>query len=139
MSKGPRLLSALLCCEDERVQQALERAGMRTLPGLTAGEALRTLEKEPLDVVISDVGTDPRTLELINALPGHHRRRLFVLLLGSGYRTGDRMQAWRESVNLIMNPDDLDDLQDWLRERMDEETVFYAPLRNAGDELRPSL
>ena len=139
MSKGPRPLSTLLCCEDERVQQALERAGMCSLPGLTAGEALRTLEKEPLDVVIADVGTDPRTLELINALPGHQRRRLFVLLLGAGYKTGDRMQAWRESVNLVMNPDDLEDLQDWLRERMDEETVFYAPLRNAGDELRPPL
>ena len=69
MSRAPRPLSALLCCEDERVQQALERAEMRVLLGLTAGEALRTLEKEALDVVISDVGTDPTTSASISFPP----------------------------------------------------------------------
>ncbi|MFQ5845568.1 MAG: hypothetical protein ACE5JG_11340 [Planctomycetota bacterium] len=138
MRRSRRAQLALLCSEDERVRQALAGAGFRILPAMTAGKALTLLEKEAVDLVVADVGTDPRTIDLLNVLPGHRRRKLFAVLLGAGYKTGDRMQAWRESVNLVVNPEDLGDFEVRVRERMAEEEEFYRPLQQAVAGLEPA-
>ncbi len=54
------------------------------------------------------------------------RRKIFVLLLSRSYRTADNMSAFHESVNLIINEKDLDNLDKIFLRSIREHEKFYS-------------
>jgi hypothetical protein len=53
------------------------------------------------------------------------RRDMFVVLVGERFRTADHLQAFIESVNLVIHPDDLSQIETLLIRGLREKERFY--------------
>ena len=53
------------------------------------------------------------------------RREMFVVLIGQRFKTADHLQAFMESVNLILHPDDLPQLVMLLTRGLRDQERFY--------------
>jgi hypothetical protein len=53
------------------------------------------------------------------------RRNSFILLVGESFRTLDAMQAYTQSVHLVVNPSDLINLGPVLKKGLTEFAAFY--------------
>ncbi len=122
--------SALLCSADERIREALARAGYKVTLAPTCAEALPRVRHDHWSVIALDAGTGRETLAYLHGLPGVRRRDLFVVKFGERFRTGDRFQAWSESVDLVVHPDDgLEQLRRQIADGMKEKDEFYRRFR----------
>jgi hypothetical protein len=134
---------AVVGSEDERIAAALERAGFDVVPAPKAVDALDLLEAEAARLFVIEEGSDPRLLAFLRSLSGVRRREIFVLLCQSRWPTGDRMLAWRESVNYVIHEKDLDGVAKRIEEARAEEKRFHdrfdALLSGAGTPLGGAL
>jgi hypothetical protein len=53
------------------------------------------------------------------------RRQIFVALISEKYRTMDNMAAFNNSVNLVLNPKNMDDFGAIIKRGLDENAAFY--------------
>jgi hypothetical protein len=53
------------------------------------------------------------------------RREMFVVLIGQRFKTADHLQAFMESVNLLLHPDDLPQLVTFLGRGLRDHERFY--------------
>ena len=53
------------------------------------------------------------------------RREIFVVLIGQRFKTADHLQAFMESVNLLLHPDDLPQLVTFLSRGLRDHERFY--------------
>jgi hypothetical protein len=53
------------------------------------------------------------------------RREMFVVLIGQRFKTADHWQAFMESANLLLHPDDLPQLVTFLRRGLRDHERFY--------------
>jgi predicted Zn finger-like uncharacterized protein len=53
------------------------------------------------------------------------RREMFVVLIGQRFKTADHLQAFMESVNLLLHPDDLPQLVTFLSRGLRDHERFY--------------
>jgi len=130
---------AVLLADDERIRAALERAGFEVATALTAAAAAAEVEAEKARLFAVGEGSDPRAAAVLRALGGARRRAIFVAAFGSGFRTGDREAAFRESANLVVGTGDLEGLASLLGAARDEEERFTRRLREAFAEHRAAL
>lgn len=122
-------LRALVFSGDERIREAFESVG----PLVAAGESvLAHLEAGEQDLVVLDAFSDPDAIGYLRGMTGEARRALTVVLVSESVCTGDPMQAWRESVDLVVHTEDLDSRLPALIEGVRAERVrFLEPLRGA--------
>ncbi|MHC4732577.1 MAG: hypothetical protein ACYS6Z_18565 [Planctomycetota bacterium] len=121
--------SALLCSADEQVKEALIRAGYKVTPAATCAEALPRVRHDHWTVIALDRSTGRETLEYLHGLPGIRRRDLFVVAFGDRFETGNKFQAWAESVDLVVHPDDCDQLRRQIADGLREKDEFYLRFR----------
>ena len=62
------------------------------------------------------------------------RRDIFVVMLSVGIGTMDAMTAFKESVNLIINLDNIDGARAILERGIAENEAFYSTFKNAKRE-----
>jgi len=121
--------SALVCTADERVSAAVARAGYKATPAPTCAEALPCVRHDHWSVIALDASTGRETLAYLHSLPGARRRDLFVVLFGDRFETGNRLQAWSRSVDLVVHPDDGEHLRRQIADGLREKDEFYRRFR----------
>lgn len=114
----------------DAVTGALEARGHVVKRADDTADALLNMRYHLFDIVVVDEGFDRpgghgvlgalRLLEMVS------RRRIFVVLITERYRTMDSMAAFHESVNLVVNPSSLNEVDKILERTIKEHEQFYA-------------
>jgi CheY-like chemotaxis protein len=129
----PGQSAALLCVNREEsrgeLRAMLEGMGYVVDIPAAADHALQRLRFNQYHVILLDddvVGKPPNPV--VGYLAGLNmttRREMFVVLIGQRFKTGDHLQAFIESVNLILHPDDLPQLVTSLSRGLRDHERFY--------------
>jgi hypothetical protein len=78
----------------------------------------------------SDADSNPVLAAAIDA-PSVQRRRQMLVLVGSSFGTGDEMQAFQLSVDLVVSLADVGNIRPVVRRAVVRKQEFYAPLNEA--------
>ena len=70
-------------------------------------------------------------LNFLAALPMTQRRNWFVCLVGPSFKTLDAMQAFSQSVHLVLNPADLPNLTAILKKSLAENELLYRAFKES--------
>ncbi|MBA4393791.1 MAG: hypothetical protein C0407_09595 [Desulfobacca sp.] len=106
----------------EAILTSLQSAGITPQTAKTLEEAIHSLEfHQPGFLLLSDQfcsshdRPDP-LLGYTQRMPTALRRELFVVLISQTAKSGDILSAFSHSVNLVLHPDNLQDLVAHIRE-----------------------
>ncbi|WP_373498600.1 zinc-ribbon domain-containing protein [Desulfococcus sp.] len=137
--------TAILCMAREdllaQVRAALAEAGYHTLETTAARDTLRQMRFHDFDLVVLDelFGTrDPEmnhVLKYVSQLTMDSRRWMFVILVSDRFMTGDNMQAYHNSVNLIINPQDIHQFGMIMKRGLGEHEAFYRVFNQEYEKL----
>jgi CheY-like chemotaxis protein len=124
---------ALLCVNQEESRETLkvtlESLGYVVDIPAAVDHALQRLRFNQYHVIFLDDDLEGRSPNpIVGYLAGLNmniRRETFVALVGQGFKTGDHFQAFVESVDLILHPDDLPQLATFLTRAMRDHERFY--------------
>ncbi|MGA1794489.1 MAG: hypothetical protein ACMUIL_01410 [bacterium] len=127
--------AAMICLKDQEklnpVSQALKGMGIGTVSqALSQKEALDKMKYNQYDIVIMEDGfggplDDSQLLEEFRNMSIAERRTIFLALLGDRWETGNALQAFALSVNLVMNSRILDKLKEGLTSALMRNFRFY--------------
>jgi hypothetical protein len=137
----PGDLTALVCLDVPEMQRIvvdqLTSLGYKIHTGLFIDDVLLKLRAHVYEVVVisehfgaTDTETNPILLESINA-PAEQRRRQFLVVVGSSFTTNDEMQAFQNSVDLVVALPDLVNMRPVLRRGLLRTQELYAPFNDA--------
>ena len=133
--------TALVCLDVPEIQrivvEQLTELGYKMHTGLFMEDILLKLCAHAYDVVIvsehfnaTDTATNPIIATAIDAPPAQ-RRRQFIVVLGSSFTSGDEMQAFAASVDLVIGLADVVNLRPIVRRGVNRAQEFYAPFNEA--------
>ena len=74
-------------------------------------------------------------LNYLAPLPMAQRRYSFVCLVGPSFKTLDAMQAFAQSVHLVLNPSDLTNLQAILKKGLAEFEILYRTYKETAEAV----
>jgi CheY-like chemotaxis protein len=132
--------TSLICADPsttEQVREVLRELGYKSHMAETPEMALERFRYTPYDVVIIHeefAGSSLRSNALLNylaTLPMAQRRHSFVCLIGPSLKTLDAMQAFTQSVHLVIHPMDLTNLTAILKKCTAEFAVQYKVYNEA--------
>lgn len=115
----------------EKLRQVIEDLGYVFVPAEDSAQAIKKMRYHHFEVVVlfqAFEGLEPGegpVLRYLNGLPMSVRRRVFLALIGDGFRTMDRMMAFAMSANLVVNGKDLGRLTSILRQAISDNQEFY--------------
>jgi hypothetical protein len=129
----PGQASALLCVNGDasrsELKLILEASGYVVDSPGTADQALQRLRFNQYHVIVVDdnfEGKSPNPVAgYLANLNMNIRRDMFVVLIGKRFKTADHLQAFRESMDFIINSDDLPHLATFLTRGLNEHERFY--------------
>jgi predicted Zn finger-like uncharacterized protein len=132
-SLQPGQSAALLCVNQGEVRDQLKAMfeGMDYVVDIpaAAGNALQRLRFNQYHVVVLDDDFEGKSAHSVAAylagLNMNIRREMFVVSIGQRFKTADHLQAFMESANLILHPDDLPRLSTFLTRGMRDQELFY--------------
>ncbi len=132
--------TALICEQDEAVKEkigsALQEMNYNITDAASTRDALKYMRFHHFDLVVLNEGFDggdPESnyvLRYVAQLSTRVRRDVFVILVGDGFATGDSMTAFNKSVNFVLNPEDVDELERILKLSLADHEEFYRMLRD---------
>ena len=133
MGQAPR---ALICLDTashrSECEGILPSLGFATVHAMSNQvQALAYLTQVPYNFVILDATFDGSTaganpvLACIHELPIDQRRNMFVVLCTEDAETADAMRAYSQSVNLVVNHDDVLTCRQVLEQRLNEYQRLY--------------
>jgi len=120
----------------EPLQKALEHLGFHVDVVEDIEEGARLLEQGVYEVAVTSRSTAepgrPETLaQRMLRMPLDTRRRVFVVLVGEEFRSGDGTQAWASQADLVLHPGDTARAEHLVRATMTERKRLYQPLVDA--------
>ena len=120
----------------EVLQQALEHLGFHADVVEDVDEGARLLEQGVYEVAVTSRSVaeagHPETLaQRMFRMPLDTRRRVFVVLVGDEFRSGDGTQAWAVQADLVLHPGDMSRAEHLIRATMTERKRLYQPLEDA--------
>jgi hypothetical protein len=129
----PGQLAALLCINRgdscDELKGILEGLGYVVDMSGAADHALQRLRFNQYRVILLDddfARKSPNPVaSYLAGLNMNTRREMFVGLVGQHFKTADHLQAFIESVNLTLHPDDLPQLAPFLTEGLRDHERFY--------------
>ncbi len=118
------------------LQQALAALGFHVDVVEDVEEGARLLEQGIYEVAVTARAAAapgrPETLaQRMLRLPLDTRRRIFVVLVGEEFRTGDTSQAWAAQADLVVNPADAARCEHAIRVTVSERKRLYQPFLDA--------
>jgi predicted Zn finger-like uncharacterized protein len=124
---------ALLCVNEgqrrRELQIMLEASGYVVDMPATIDQVLQRLRFNQYQIILLDddfEGKSPNPVaEHLAMLNMSTRREMFVVLIGERFKTADHLQAFMESVNLILHPDDLPHIATLIDQGLHEHERFY--------------
>ena len=141
-------LTALLCEQNplasNTIQKALNLMDYQiTLPE-NARDALKRMRYHVYDLIVVNENFDTKNpdsngvLIYLERLSMSVRRKIFVAMISSRYRTMDNMMSFHASVNLIINNKNIEDIGKILSRGITDTEMFYSifkeTLKEAGRE-----
>jgi predicted Zn finger-like uncharacterized protein len=127
----------------EPLQKALEHLGFHADLVEDVEEGARLLEQGVYEVAVTSLSVappgHPETLaQRILRMPLDTRRRVFVVLVGEEFRSGDGTQAWAVQADLVLHPSDTGRAEHVIRATMNERKRLYQPLEDARRRIEAS-
>lgn len=116
----------------QKIRASIEEMGYKYVRAQNTREAIARMREYNFGLItLSDRfdGIDLEyspILEYLNHLSMSLRRRIFLVLIGKGFKTMDLMAAFSMSANLVMGADDLDNLTRALKQSMADNKRFYG-------------
>ncbi|MBI3328817.1 MAG: zinc-ribbon domain-containing protein [Nitrospinae bacterium] len=125
--------TALLCMDEAearmRIKSALEGMGYAVSTAMTPQHALQRLRFGHYHVIVLDDafgGTSSNPVaRYLAPLTMSVRREMFVILVGEQFKTSDHLQAFVNSVDLVLHPSDLAQLATILEGALADHERFY--------------
>jgi hypothetical protein len=130
--------TALICADantTEVTKSTLHELGFKFHTAQTPEVAVERMRYTNYDCIIlheNFAGSSLRSntaLSFLARLPMAQRRYSFVCLVGSSFKTLDAMQAFAESVHLVLNPSDLPNFGPILKKGLGEFESLYRAYR----------
>lgn len=123
--------------------QALTRQGYAVDASDDSGEAARLLEQGVYGVVVTSrtaatAGKGETIHQRVGRLNPEGRRRVFVVLVGDEFKTGDGTQAFAAMADLVLNGRDTAGADAALRNTMAERTRLYQLFTDARRRFEAS-
>ena len=137
-------LTALLCEQNplasKTIQKALNLMDYQiTLPE-NARDALKRMRYHVYDLIVVNENFDTKNpdsngvLIYLERLSMSVRRKIFVAMISSRYRTMDNMMAFHASVNLIINIKNIEDIGKILSRGITDIEMFYRVFKESLKE-----
>lgn len=135
--------TSIVCADPsttELVRETLRDLGYKSHVAETPEMAIERLRYTSYDVVViheNFAGSSLRSnslLQYVATLPMNQRRYSFVCLIGSSFKTLDAMQAFSQSVHVVINTLDLPNLTAIMRKGTAEFELLYKVYRDALSE-----
>ncbi len=126
--------TSLICADSSTTEVAkatLRDLGFKFHTAETPELAIERMRYTAYDVIFiheNFAGSSLRSNAVLNylaPLPMSQRRYSFVCLVGSSFKTLDAMQAFAQSVHLVLNPMDLPNLTAILKKGLSEFELLY--------------
>ncbi|MBU4185869.1 MAG: hypothetical protein KKC23_06690, partial [Proteobacteria bacterium] len=131
--------TALLCETDPailpKIKMALKNMGYHTTEAPSALDALKQMRFHVFDVVVLNEKFDTNNpdennvLKYLKQLSMDIRRNIFVALITDRFRTTDNMAAFYESVNMVVNLKNINEIEKILKSGIADNAVFYRVLK----------
>ena len=132
---GDGSTTALVCDSDpavrEKICSRLKELGYLITVPVSAKDALKAMRFCLFDILVVNEHFDtanPEMNDLLQHLENLNmaiRRRLFVALISEKCETMDNMAAFRRSVNIVINPRDVDEIGKIVKHGIADDKVFY--------------
>lgn len=131
--------TSLICADPnttEVVKTTLRELGFKFHTGETPELAIERMRYTNYDCIVvheNFAGASLRSnavLNYLSPLPMAHRRHSFVCLIGPSFKTLDAMQAFAQSVHLVLNPADLPNLGPILKKGLAEFELLYRAYKD---------
>jgi DNA-binding NarL/FixJ family response regulator len=132
--------TSLICADPlttENVRSTLKAQGYKSHTAETSEMAIERLRYTAYDIVIiheNFAGSSLRSNALLSylaTLPMAQRRNSFVCLIGDSFKTLDAMQAFAQSVHVVVNPLDMPNFAAILRKSVAEFELLYKVYKDA--------
>jgi hypothetical protein len=131
--------TSLICGDsmtDDLAKETLRDLGFKFHIAETPELAIEKMRYTSYDCIIvhenfagSSLRSNP-VLHFLAALPMTQRRFWFVCLVGPSFKTLDAMQAFAQSVHLVLNPVDLPNLTAILKKSLAENDLLYKSYKD---------
>ncbi|HEY2382907.1 MAG TPA: hypothetical protein VGK48_17160 [Terriglobia bacterium] len=131
--------TSLICADPnttEVVKATLRELGFKFHTAETLELAVERMRYTNYDCIVVQenfAGTSLRSNAVLNylaPLPMVHRRHSFVCLVGPSFKTLDAMQAFGQSVHLVLNPADLPNMGPILKKGLAEFELLYRAYKD---------
>ena len=129
-------LTALLCEQNplarNTIQKALNLMDYQITFSENARDALKRMRYHVYDLIVVDENFDTKNpdsngvLIYLERLSMSVRRKIFVAMVSSRYRTMDNMMSFHASVNLIINIKNIEDIGKILSRGITDTEMFYS-------------
>ena len=132
--------TCLICAEPELAEilrTTLKDLGYKTRAVETADAAIDKMRYTYFDCIMVQetfAGTSLKTnttMSYLATLPMAQRRNTFIGLVGESFKTLDAMQAFAQSVHVVVNPSDLANMTAILKKGLAEFELMYRSYRIA--------
>jgi CheY-like chemotaxis protein len=146
LSGGATTMRALVALPDAAqaaaVSQVLTRQGFTVESLDSAGEAVRMLEQGGYDLLatsrnVSAGGTET-LYQRVTRLNPEGRRRIFMVLVGDEFKTGDGTQAFAAMADMVLNIREVEQADTPLRNILAERTRLYQMFLDARRRFEAS-
>lgn len=137
-------LTALLCEQNpiarNTIQNALNLMDYQITLAENARDALKRMRYHVYDLIVVDENFDTKNpdsngvLIYLERLTMGVRRKIFVAMISSRYRTMDNMMAFHASVNLIVNIKNIEDIGKILSRGITDTELFYRVFKETLKE-----
>jgi DNA-binding NtrC family response regulator len=127
--------TALICESDpalrEKLTEALKENSYQVTAPASAKDVLKAMRFHIFDVVVLNERfetEDPEANDVMQYLENmamNMRRRFFVALISDRFRTMDNMAAFNRSVNIVINPKNIDDTAKIIKQGVADNRSFY--------------
>jgi hypothetical protein len=133
--------TSLICADPmirDAVKATLRELGFKFHVAETPELGVDRLRYTNYDCIVVDenfAGSTLRTNAVLNyltPLPMSQRRYSFICLIGPSFKTLDAMQAFAQSVHLVVNPADVSNLGPILKKGLVEFEVLYRAYRDTS-------
>jgi len=132
--------SALICEDDQKhlsiITSALESLDYKVMVATSTQDVECKLQFVHYDIIIlneafgGETGKDNAVLRYLNTVPMTLRRDMLVVFIGKDFTTLDHMMAFANSVNVVVNIDDLKDIQSILKTSITHHERFYRVFKD---------
>jgi hypothetical protein len=138
-------LTALLCEQNlvarQTIESALNLMDYQATVAESARDALKRMRYHTYDLIVVNESFDTNNPEsngvliYLERLGMSVRRNIFVAMISNRYRTMDNMMSFHDSVNLIVNIKNIDDVGKILSRGITDTELFYNVYRETLKEI----